>query len=286
MLSVGPCRVGTHDLSGRNSHGRSTAVPPRARMTAGSSLSPTTCAGPGTPCTRPTCYDGRTFDDLDEGLGFARETGFQEVFDRGVSAAEGLPSSWSMPASRWVRCRRSRWRRTDPVSWGSPVHSASRSRPTGVRLSWPDDVPVQVHAMDDDAFFVGDGDIVAARALVGRPTGELFLYPGDRHLFADPASASYDADAAALLARADAGVPRHPWLSQRPRSRDCRSAEGVDDLCAAAPRSSPPMPSTSRITGPGSSPVCRLGAHGVEEPPQRLLAEGVAMYSQAYQAMP
>ena len=29
--------------------------------------------------------------------------------------------------------------------------------------------------------------------------GELFLYPGDQHLFADSTLASYDADAAALL---------------------------------------------------------------------------------------
>ena len=31
--------------------------------------------------------------------------------------------------------------------------------------------------------------------------GELFLYPGDRHLFADGSLSSYDAEAAALLGR-------------------------------------------------------------------------------------
>lgn len=32
--------------------------------------------------------------------------------------------------------------------------------------SWPDGVPVQVHGMDADSFFVDDGDLAAARALV------------------------------------------------------------------------------------------------------------------------
>lgn len=42
--------------------------------------------------------------------------------------------------------------------------------------------------------------VVAARALVDEATNaELFLYPGDQHLFADNSLPSYDADAAALL---------------------------------------------------------------------------------------
>jgi dienelactone hydrolase len=54
--------------------------------------------------------------------------------------------------------------------------------------------------MDADPFFAGEGDIEAARALVSEAKdGELFVYPGDRHLFADPSLASYDAGAAALL---------------------------------------------------------------------------------------
>lgn len=45
-----------------------------------------------------------------------------------------------------------------------------------------------------------EGDIEAARALVasGAPA-ELFLYPGDRHLFVDESLPSFDAIAAALV---------------------------------------------------------------------------------------
>lgn len=39
----------------------------------------------------PDLYDGKTFDDLDEGVGYAREVGFDEIMRRGAEAAEELP---------------------------------------------------------------------------------------------------------------------------------------------------------------------------------------------------
>ena len=52
--------------------------------------------------------------------------------------------------------------------------------------------------MDHDPYFVGEGDIDAARELVAAAgRGELFLYPGDQHYFADSSLPSYDAEAAA-----------------------------------------------------------------------------------------
>jgi dienelactone hydrolase len=54
--------------------------------------------------------------------------------------------------------------------------------------------------MDADPIFVDEGDIEAARALVElAPNAELFLYPGDQHLFADSSLPSYDAEATTLL---------------------------------------------------------------------------------------
>ena len=65
---------------------------------------------------------------------------------------------------------------------------------------WPEGVPAQVHGMDADPIFVGEGDIDAARELVGQAKdAELFLYPGDQHYFADSSLPSYDPDATALL---------------------------------------------------------------------------------------
>jgi dienelactone hydrolase len=64
--------------------------------------------------------------------------------------------------------------------------------------SWPAGVPVQIHAMEDDPWF--EEDVAAARALVDEAEdAELFLYPGNRHLFADNSLSDFDQEAAALL---------------------------------------------------------------------------------------
>jgi dienelactone hydrolase len=150
----------------------------------------------------PDVYDGRTFDSLDDGMAYAREIGFGEVFERGVRAANGLPSELvyagfslgGMPAQKLAQTR--------PGAQGALLfHSAAPL--SEFAPSWPADVPVQIHAMDADPFFVEEGgDIDAARELVASAEHvELFLYPGDQHLFADNSLPSYDADAAALLSR-------------------------------------------------------------------------------------
>lgn len=59
---------------------------------------------------------------------------------------------------------------------------------------------MQIHAIETDPIFVGEGDIAAARNLIAQTThGELFLYPGDQHLFVDSSLPAYDAGATALL---------------------------------------------------------------------------------------
>jgi len=68
--------------------------------------------------------------------------------------------------------------------------------------AWPKGVPVQIHGMDKDPYFAGEGDIDAARELVASTDqAELFLYPGDQHYFADSSLPSYDPDATALLTK-------------------------------------------------------------------------------------
>ena len=67
---------------------------------------------------------------------------------------------------------------------------------------WPEGVTVQIHGMDNDPIFVGEGDIDAAREIVEKvEDAELFLYPGDQHYFADSSLPSYDPEATALLTK-------------------------------------------------------------------------------------
>lgn len=157
--------------------------------------------GAGHTVRTPDLYKGRTFATLDEGVAHAEEIGFGEVIERGVRAVEGLAtevvyagfSLGVLPAQRLAQTRAG-------AAGALLFHSCLPVSEFGP--SWPDEVAVQVHAMEADPFFVDDGDLQAAQNLVDEATdAELFLYPGDQHLFADNSLSSYDAYAAALLTR-------------------------------------------------------------------------------------
>jgi len=150
----------------------------------------------------PDSYEGHTFGTLDEGLDYARQTGFGVIRDRGIAAAEGLGdalvyagfSLGGMPAQQLAQTR--------PGAKGALLfHSCVPVSEFGD--AWPAGVPVQVHGMDEDPFFTEeDGDLAAAHALTAATDqAELFLYPGKEHLFADSSLPSYDAEASALLTR-------------------------------------------------------------------------------------
>ena len=150
----------------------------------------------------PDLLDGRTFGSIDDGLAYAQQLGFPgEILARGARAVEDLPaglvyagfSLGVLPAQKLAQTR--------PGARGALLFYSCV--PVSVfGPAWPDGVPVQVHGMDADPIFAGEGDIDAARELVTQAKdAELFLYPGDQHYFADSSLPSYDADATALLVR-------------------------------------------------------------------------------------
>lgn len=149
--------------------------------------------------TVPDLYEGNVFDNLDDGLAYARDVGFGTIFERGRAAAQQLPaevvyagfSLGVMPAQMLAQTRAG--------ARGALLFSACIP-PSEFGGDWPRGVPVQIHGMDHDPFFAGEGDLDAARDLVAAtPAGELFVYPGERHLFADSSLADYDEAAAAVL---------------------------------------------------------------------------------------
>jgi dienelactone hydrolase len=145
----------------------------------------------------PDLFDGRTFGTIEEGMSFAREAGFGALAERGVAAGEAFGpevvyagfSFGVMPAQQLAQTR--------PGARGALLmYSCLPVSEFGG--AWPEGVPVQVHGKEDDPFFLED--LEAARALVDSTDGaELFLYPGEQHLFADSSLPDYDPSAAALL---------------------------------------------------------------------------------------
>jgi dienelactone hydrolase len=146
----------------------------------------------------PDLFDGHTFPTLEAGMAHVQQLGFGEVMERGTRAVEGLAAALVyggfslgvLPAQKLAQTRAG--------ARGALLLYACV--PTSEFGSWPDGVPVQIHGMDADPIFVGEGDVDAARALVAEAgDAELFLYPGDQHYFADSSLPSYDASATRLL---------------------------------------------------------------------------------------
>jgi dienelactone hydrolase len=147
----------------------------------------------------PDLYDGHTFATLEEGLAYAEEVGFDEVTERGIQAAEALPAELVYAGFSLGLGPAQRLAQTRPGARGALLFYACLPV-SEFGSSWPAGVPVQIHAMESDPEFDNGWDLPAARALVEEAEdGELFLYPGDQHLFADSSLPSYDANAAALL---------------------------------------------------------------------------------------
>jgi dienelactone hydrolase len=148
----------------------------------------------------PDLFEGRTFDTLSDGVGHAQEVGFGTILERGRASAEGLPndivyggfSLGEMPAQMLAQTRQG--------SRGALLfHSCVP--PSEFDSEWPEGVPFQIHMMDGDQWALPpEQDLEVARGLAATvENGELFLYPGDRHLFADDSLPDYDEDAATLL---------------------------------------------------------------------------------------
>jgi dienelactone hydrolase len=151
----------------------------------------------------PDLFDGRVFDSIEDGVAHVSGIGFDAFIEAGASAVDGLPpdlvyvgiSLGVLPAQRLSQTRAGA-RGSILLESCVPVSEFSEH--------WPAGVPVQIHGMDADPFFAGEGDIEAARALVAEAassgtTAELHVYPGDRHLFTDSSIPSHDPDAYAMV---------------------------------------------------------------------------------------
>ncbi|MBA2774680.1 MAG: dienelactone hydrolase family protein [Nocardioidaceae bacterium] len=151
----------------------------------------------------PDLFEGERPATIDDGVAHVKSTGGEVLGQRADAAVAGLPEGVVYAGFSWGGATAQEYAQTRPGARGALLYDACIPI-TGEWAfgPWPDGVPVQIHGMDKDPFFALEGDIDAARELVetvGPELAELFVYPGDRHLFADSSLPSYDADAAALV---------------------------------------------------------------------------------------
>jgi dienelactone hydrolase len=147
----------------------------------------------------PDLYEGKTFADFTAGVAYAEQVGFETIIERGRLAAEQLPaqsvhvgiSLGVLPAQMLAQTR--------PGAKGAVLISAAIP-PSEFAGDWPRGVPLQIHMMESDPLVVEEGDLAVARQLVEMTEdAQLWLYPGDRHLFVDSSLSEYDQAAANLV---------------------------------------------------------------------------------------
>jgi dienelactone hydrolase len=155
---------------------------------------------PGHVVHAPDLYAGETFGELADGVRHAEHIGFDTIIERGRLAADSLPneivyagfSLGVLPAQMLAQAR--------PGAKGALLfHSCVPTSEFG--CPWPQGVPLQIHMMDGDEWALPPNeDLDVAHQLAETiETAELFLYPGDRHLFADNSLPDYDESAATML---------------------------------------------------------------------------------------
>jgi dienelactone hydrolase len=149
----------------------------------------------------PDLFDGQTFSSIEEGMAHIQAIGFDAARARGVKVAEQYPEELVYAGMSFGEAIAQELAQTRPGARGALLfYSCIPISGEWAFGPWPKGVPVQIHGMDNDPIFVGEGDIEAAREIVETvEDAELFLYPGDQHYFADSSLPSYDPDATALL---------------------------------------------------------------------------------------
>ena len=155
--------------------------------------------GAGHTVHTPDFLDGATYGSMEEGFAALKAKGFEARDAWADEVVAGLSpelvyvgiSLGVMPAQRLAQTR--------PGARGAVLLEACVP-PSEFGSGWPTGVPVQVHGMEQDEFFGLEGDLEAARDLVAEvDDGELFVYPGDAHLFTDSSLPSSDPAATALV---------------------------------------------------------------------------------------
>jgi dienelactone hydrolase len=145
----------------------------------------------------PDLFDGRTFDSIEQGFGFARELGLDAIRERGAAVADELGPGLVYAGFSFGVTIAQRLAQTRPGARGA-LFMYSCLPVSEFGQTWPEEVPVQIHGKAGDEFF--DEDLPAARELADSTArAELFVYPGDQHLFADSSLPGYDPEASALL---------------------------------------------------------------------------------------
>lgn len=157
----------------------------------------------GHPVRTPDLFDGELPATIEEGVALVNRIGDETLDKRVADALAGLPDGLVYAGFSFGGATAQQLAQTRAGARGALLYESFVSLTAEWSFgAWPDGVPVQVHGMEGDPFFAGEGDLDGARELVatvGPELAELFVYPGNMHLFTDSSLPSYDPDATRLV---------------------------------------------------------------------------------------
>ncbi len=143
----------------------------------------------------PDAYGGKTLDDLDEGVKHAQSIGHDAMADVAHRAARAhrktnVVIGFSLGTAQAQQLAQDLRRVRGCLLMGGALP------PQALGGDWRHEVDLQIHVADPDEW-VDEEEINGL--LFHAPHAKVFTYPGQGHMFVDPSSPDYDADAAALF---------------------------------------------------------------------------------------
>lgn len=149
----------------------------------------------------PDLYDGRVFEDYDEGMRALESLGGIEwLIERSQAAVADLPNEVVYAGFSNGGGSAQLLALTRPGALGVVLMHAALPVEVFGAEAWPAEVPLQIHYAERDPF--RDPGTVEALSDSAHRAGarcETWLYPGEGHLFADEGLAEYDERQAELM---------------------------------------------------------------------------------------
>ncbi|HEY1238083.1 MAG TPA: dienelactone hydrolase family protein [Solirubrobacterales bacterium] len=147
----------------------------------------------------PDLYEGATFDRLEDGIAHRDEVGIPTLMQRVGEFLDGLPEDLVYAGFSMGATTAHYFAVTRPGARGALLmHGTAPPQALG-GAEWPT-APAQLHYSEGDPWV--DTESIAAFERSVRDAGsplDVFTYPGDGHLFADPDGPDYDEGSAKLM---------------------------------------------------------------------------------------
>ena len=140
-------------------------------------------------------FGGKTFDNLEDGVAFEEELGWDEVVARSEAAIAPLPPNVVIGGFSLGAVYGQRLAQRREGALGALLYHGGDNPPATFGV-WPAGVGLQVHVSEGDKWF----NLESGKQLVSEvPGAELFLYPGSGHVFTDTSWEEYDEASTTLV---------------------------------------------------------------------------------------